>query len=183
MNARSKSVCGPCSVMGIGKIPCAMPGDMGPEGPASTVDGCVSQCEMEATANGLPCNTALDEPGVTPCRPTAAPPAMAPTATPDLQGVFGIKLRPDAPQYFAAPVAAPYGVREFTEAGAAAARAAGWPQDTALPPDAPVVVYGVAPHEGPTLPPSLKAVFGPPPPGMPGVPPPGYGMGTVPPPK
>lgn len=178
---KAKTMCGPCTVMGIGKIPCSAPGDLGPE-LGSTVDGCVSQCDMPSTAHGLPCDGGLGIPAVTPCRPTAAPPPLGPTPAPDIKA-YGIKASKDAPEYFAVPVNAPYGVKQFTESAAAGARAAGWPQDTALPPDSPVVIYGTAPFEGPTLSPQLKVMFGPPPPGIKGVPPPGYGMGTVPPPE
>jgi hypothetical protein len=39
-------------------------------------------------------------------------------------------------------VSAPYGVKQYTEAAAAGARAAGWPQGTSLSPDSPVVIFG-----------------------------------------
>merc|ERR1719482_730644 len=72
---------------------------------------------------------------------------------------------------------------QYTEASAVAAHSAGWPAPgNPLPPDAPVSIYGPPPFEGPTLPPTLPVMYGPAPPGIPGVPPPGYGYGTAPPP-
>jgi len=98
--------------------------------------------------------------------------------------VMRIHTSDDAPEYFAVPVNPPYGPKQYTEASEVAAQSAGWPAPGEdLPPDAPVVIYGTPPFEGPTLPPTLKVMYGPAPPGLPGVPPPGYGMGTAPPPE
>merc|ERR1719388_330729 len=75
----------------------------------------------------------------------------------------------------------PYGVKDFEDAARTAAQTAMWGPDTKQPPSAPVAIYGPPPFEGPTLPPTLPVMYGPAPPGIPGVPPPGYGYGTAPP--
>merc|ERR1740130_1965931 len=88
----------------------------------------------------------------------------------------------DAPTYYASIVTQPFGPEQYSEASAAAARAAGWPLGSAILPSSPVVVYGPPPLEGPTLPPGMRALYGPAPIGIPGVPLPGFGTGTAPPP-
>lgn len=176
-----RNMCGPCTVGGIGNIPCSAPGDLGPE-LGSTVDGCMSQCALQSNEHGLPCGFGLGIPAITHCKPTPAPPPLGPTPGPP--SAVGIKVDPaTAPEYVVVPVEAPYGVKQWTQSAAVGAHASGWPMGSALPPDAPVVVYGPPPLEGPTLPPQLKVMYGPPPPGIPGVPPPGYGAGTAPPPS
>jgi len=183
-NGKDKNVCGPCAVEGIGKIPPYAPGNEGPEGPGSTVNGCASMCDSPTTEFGMPCGGGVDPPvpAVTPCHPTAPPPP--PPMAPVPLEVMRIQTSDDAPEYFAVPVNAPYGPKQYTEASEVAAQTAGWPAPGEdLPPDAPVMIYGTPPFEGPTLPPTLKVMYGPAPPGLPGVPPPGYGMGTAPPPE
>jgi len=176
-----KSSCGPCKVTGIGKIPCATPGMLGPE-PGSTVGGCLSMCDAAVTEWGVPCDGGLGIPAVTDCHPVPLPPAPPPAPIP--LNILRIHTDKNAPEYYAADVPPPYGVKQYTMASEVAAMAAGWPAPgEELPPDAPVVIYGTPPFEGPTLPPTLKVMYGPPPPGIPGVPPPGYGMGTAPPPE
>eukprot|EP00397_Hematodinium_sp_SG-2012_P048435 GEMP01055484.1.p1 GENE.GEMP01055484.1~~GEMP01055484.1.p1 ORF type:complete len:332 (+),score=81.85 GEMP01055484.1:218-1213(+) len=177
---KSKSMCGPCNVMAVGTIPCAAPGMLGPEA-GSTVSGCVSMCDSPTTPFGIPCDGGLGIPAVTDCMPTKPPPL--PPLAPVPMDVLRITTTKNAPDYFAVPVMPPYGVEQYTESAAVGAQAAGWTPGNSLPPDSPVVIYGTAPFEGPTLPPTLKVMFGPPPPGIPGVPPPGYGMGTAPPPE
>jgi hypothetical protein len=176
-----KNICGPCKVEGIGVIPPYAQGNEGPEGPGSTVDGAVSMCAASETAYGIPCDDAIQSPGLTNCHPTAPPPP--PPLAPVPLDVLRVATNKDAPNYFAVPVPPPYGPMQYTEASAVGMHASGWGPQNALPPDAPVVIYGVPPFEGPTLPPTLKVMYGPPPPGIPGVPPPGYGMGTAPPPE
>jgi len=181
-NGKNKNVCGPCAVEGIGTIPPYTPGNEGPEGPGSTVNGCTSMCDSPSTEFGMPCGGAPDfVPAVTPCHPTPPPPP--PPMAPVPLEVMRIQTDKDAPEYFAVPVPPPYGPKQYTEASEVAGQAAGWPAPGEdLPPDAPVMIYGTPPFEGPTLPPTLKVMYGPAPPGLPGVPPPGYGMGTAPPP-
>mmetsp|Transcript_32998 Transcript_32998/g.72093 ORF Transcript_32998/g.72093 Transcript_32998/m.72093 type:complete len:343 (-) Transcript_32998:38-1066(-) len=161
----TKAVCGPCQVEGIGQIPCVTPGMMGPEDGSTAID-CTSQCDGAC-------------PGSPMCTITQPPPA--PPLEPWSMKTLGIVTAPNAPDYFAVPVPAPYGIRQYTEAAAVAAGSAGWPAGITLPPDAPVVIFGPPPFEGPTLPPALKMTLGPAPPGLPGIPPPGFGMGTIPP--
>lgn len=160
-----KAYCGPCSVMGIGKIPCSAPGVLGPD-PGSSVSLCLSMCDGECWCNGT-------------CRPTPLPPPVVPAPVP--MKILGIPTTDKAPQYFAVPVDPPYGIQQYHSASEVGARSAGWPDGTNLVPDTPISIYGGAPYDGPTLPPTLKVVFGPAPPGIPGVPPPGYGVGTAPP--
>jgi hypothetical protein len=98
---------------------------------------------------------------------------------------LGIPTNKDAPNYFAVPVQKPYGVEQYREAAKVAAKAAGWGDDVVLPPEAAVVPFGYPPVEGPTLPPNMKVLYGPPPEGIPGMPESGstpFGIGTVPPP-
>lgn len=178
---KDKSVCGPCKVDGIGTIPAFLPGNLGPEG-GSVVTASVSMCDSPVTDFNVPCDGGLGIPAVTNCHPTPPPPP--PPMAPLPMDFYRIQTDENAPHYYAVPVPPPYGPREYTEASAVAARAAGWPSPgAALPPDAPVMVYGPPPPEGPTLPPSMKMMYGPPPPGIPGIPPPGYGLGTAPPPE
>merc|ERR1719313_678279 len=80
-NGKDKNVCGPCAVEGIGTIPPYAPGNEGPEGPGSTVNGCASMCDAESTEFGIPCGGPPTFPAaVTPCHPTPPPPPppMAP---------------------------------------------------------------------------------------------------------
>lgn len=182
VDGKSKNYCGPCSIEGIGKIPPYAPGNEGPDGPGSTVNGCASMCDAPSTDYGIPCNFGPDIAGVSDCAPTVPPPP--PPKAPVPLDVLRIHTSDDAPEYFAVPVDPPYGPKQYTDASAVAAGAAGWPAPGEdLPPDAPVMIYGPPPFEGPTLPPTMKIMYGPAPPGLPGVPPPGYGMGTAPPPE
>jgi len=183
-NGAGKSICGPCSVGGIGEIPCLEIGQIGPEGPGSSATGCASSCSgfgMGSTDWGVPCGGPPWNlvPAVTPCFPVPAP-APPPKGTVPLP-VFKIHTSPDSPNYYATYVDKPYGLKQWTQAAEIAARTAGWAPGNSLPPDAAVVIYGPPPVEGPTLPPTLKVMYGPAPPGIPGVPPPGYGDGTAPP--
>jgi len=176
---QKKNICGACSVEGVGKIPPYSPGNLGPE-PGSTVVMSASQCDLDQDEFGVPCSNALGIPAVTQCQPP--PPPMGPTIGAVPLTDFGIKVDPGAPTYYASIVTPPFGPKEYNEASAAAARAAGWPIGSALLPSAPVVVYGPPPLGGPTLPPSMKALYGPGPPMVPGIPLPGFGVGTAPPP-
>lgn len=184
VDGKVKNICGPCMVVGIGKIPPYAPGNEGPEGFGSSVNGCASMCDNPTTDFGVPCDGGVPPAiaAVTNCHPTPPPPP--PPMAPVPLDVLRIHTNKNAPNYFAVPVNPPYGVKQYTEASMVAGYAAGWPAPgMPLPPDAPMVIYGTAPFEGPTLPPQLKVMYGPPPPGIPGVPPPGYGMGTAPPPE
>lgn len=176
----SKSICEPCMVAGVGKIPPYAPGNIGPEA-GSTVAGSVSQCDLMQTEHGVPCGGPLgDLPAVTQCQPLPLPPGPTSGALP-LQD-FGIKVDKGAPTYYASIVEPPFGPKQYEKASAAAARAAGWPLGSVILPSASVVVYGPPPLEGPTLPPGMRPLYGPAPPGIPGVPLPGFGVGTAPPP-
>mmetsp|Transcript_127342 Transcript_127342/g.220732 ORF Transcript_127342/g.220732 Transcript_127342/m.220732 type:complete len:355 (+) Transcript_127342:100-1164(+) len=175
-----KTICGPCVVDGVGTIPPYGMGNLGPE-PGSQVHGSASMCETNANSYGVPCGGPNNVAAVTNCRPTPLPPF--PTAGAGPPENFGIKVDANSPQWFASFVPAPFDLPAYSEAAAAAARAAGWPAGSVLPPDAPVLVFGPPPLQGPTLPPGLKAMYGPNPIGIPGLPPPGYGVGTVPPPE
>lgn len=177
-SGQAKNICGPCMIAGVGKIPPYSPGNVGPE-PGSSVSVSASQCDLSQTEFGVPCDNALGIPAVTQCQPL--PPPAGPTAGALPLQDFGIKVNKDAPPYYASIVVPPFGPKEYNEASAAAARAAGWPLGTALLPSAPVVVYGPPPLEGPTLPPGMRALYGPGPPGIPGIPLPGFGTGTAPP--
>lgn len=177
-SGQSKSICGPCMIAGVGKIPPYQPGNVGPEA-GSTVATSSSQCDVAQTEFGVPCDPVLGIPAVTQCQP--APPPPAATAGPLPLQDFGIKIDKDAPTYYASIVTPPFGPKEYEVASAAAARAAGWPLGSVILPSAPVVVYGPPPLEGPTLPPGMKALYGPAPPGIPGIPLPGFGVGTAPP--
>lgn len=176
----AKNICGPCMIAGVGKIPPYAPGNLGPE-PGSTVSVSSSQCDLSQTDLGVPCDPVLGIPAVTQCQPLPLPPGPTSGALP-LQD-FGIKVNKDAPTYYASIVEPPFGPKQYEVASAAAARAAGWPLGTALVPSSPVVVFGPPPLEGPTLPPSMNALYGPAPPGIPGLPMPGFGVGTAPPPS
>lgn len=175
-----KSMCGPCQVEGVGKIQAYQWGNPGPEDGSTATLG-VSMCDIGTTEFGMPCDNVLGIAAVTNCHPTPVP--VLPPMGPVPLDAMRIPTTKDAPDYYAVPVMPPYGVKQYTEASNTAAAAAGWrTPGEPLPPDAPVVIWGPAPFEGPTLPPTLKVMYGPPPPGIPGVPPPGYGYGTVPPP-
>lgn len=158
--------CGPCTVMGVGTIPCLPAAAVGPGG--SAVIQCLSQCDD---------NCPPMFPG---CTPTDAPPPIpnGPVSLKDLKLVTS----EGAPDYIAVKVMAPYDQHEFTEAARLGAWAAGWGPDTKLPPSAPVAIYGPPPIEGPNLPENMPVLYAPAPPGLVGVPPPGYGYGTAPPP-
>jgi len=134
---QTKTMCGPCSVDGIGKIPPYTPGQLGPEY-RSSVNGCASQCDLALTEYGIPCDPALGITAVTPCRPTP-PPEMMVTPVPSLK-VLGLKTQKFAPDYWAVAVPPPYGADQFKIAAAAGARAAGWKIGSHLPPDAPLSV-------------------------------------------
>lgn len=164
----TKSHCGPCTVGGIGKIPCLNIGEVGPEGLGSETSLCLSQCDDDCW-------------GPTNCRPTEVPPPVIPKVVP--LDAMNIHTSKGAPKYYAMPVDPPYGAEQYYKAAQVAARTAGWPIDAKMPPQAPIVIYGPPPYEGPTLPPSMPVMYGPAPPGIPGVPPPGYGFGTAPPKK
>jgi len=174
----SKNICGPCMIDGVGKIPPYAPGNIGPEA-GSTVGGCNSMCDLSQTDLGVPCDPVLGIPAVTQCQPLPLPPGPTMGALP--LSDFGIKTDENAPPYFASVVTPPFGPKEYQTASAAAARAAGWPLGTAILPSAPVIVFGPPPLEGPTLPPSMRALYGPAPPGIPNLPLPGFGVGTAPP--
>lgn len=173
---RKKSICGACFVVGIGKIPPYAPGNLGPE-PGSTIVESSSQCDLAQDENGIPCDPAMGIAAVTQCQPAPLP--LGPTAGALPLQDLGMKVQQGAPMYYASVVTPPFGPKEYNEASAAAARAAGWPEATVLLPSAPVVVYGPPPLEGPTLPPTMVAHYGPAPPGIPGIPPPGFGVGTA----
>lgn len=175
-----KNICGPCEVAGVGKIPPYQTGQLGPEA-GSTIVVAASQCDLALTSDGVPCDPALGIPAVTQCQPLPLPPGPTSGALP-LQD-FGITVNKDAPTYYASIVEPPFGPKEYSKASAAAARAAGWPLGSVILPSAPVVVYGPPPTEGPTLPPEMRALYGPAPYGIPGVPMPGFGIGTAPPPQ
>jgi len=163
---------------GVGKIPPYAPGNIGPEA-GSTIATSASQCDLSQTDLGVPCDPVLGIPAVTQCQPLPLPPGPTSGALP-LQD-FGIKLDKGAPTYYASIVEPPFGPAQYEKASAAAARAAGWPLGSAILPSSSVVVYGPPPLEGPTLPPGMRALYGPGPPGIPGLPLPGFGVGTAPP--
>lgn len=162
------ATCGPCSVAGIGTIPCVTIGMPGPV-PGTVSQLCASQCDEQ-------CDPML--PGCS--NPTAPPPAPVPQAWSPKD--FKIAVDDDAPTYYVTKVMPPYGRKQYEAAARLGAQSAMWGPDTKQPPSAPVSIYGSPPLEGPTLPPDLPVMYGPAPPGMPGVPPPGYGYGTAPPP-
>lgn len=174
----SKSICGPCMIAGVGKIPPYSPGNIGPEA-GSTIATSASQCDMSLTDDGVPCDPVLGIPAVTQCQPLPLPPGPTAGALP-LQD-FGVKIDKDAPTYYASIVVPPFGPKQYEAASAAAMRAAGWPYGSSVLPSSPVVVYGPPPLEGPTLPPSMRALYGPAPPGIANIPLPGFGVGTMPP--
>jgi len=164
------TACGPCSVGGIGTVPCVTAGMPGPA-PGSLSILCASQCD-----EAMSCDPML--PGCS--NPTSPPPPPAPMAwTPE---DFKIKMDKDAPDYIVTKVMPPYDVKSFENAARLGAQAALWGPDTKQAPTAPLAIFGSPPVEGPPLPPELPVLYGPAPPGMPGVPPPGYGFGTAPPP-
>lgn len=176
-----RSMCGPCFLDGTGKIPRYPPSGAGPE-KGSIVTGSMSMCDEAADKYGLPCDPVNSVPPTTKCRPTPAPVLPGGYPLPVPLASLGVRTSEGAPEYVAVPVAAPYGVKEYTDAANAGARVAGWPVGSFLPPTAKVAMYGSAPFEGPYLPRGIGAVYQPPPPGilgideMPGV------IGTAPPP-
>lgn len=154
-----KTMCGPCVVVGLGTVPCAAPGDLGPEA-GSTVDGCVSQCELVSDKDGVPCDPVLGLPATTMCRPTPLPiPLVVPV---DLKKDLGVKLAPNAPNYHAVPVPPPYDEKAYKQAAEVAAWAGAFPEGTVIPPTAGIVVSGPPPFEGPALPPQLQTLVAPP---------------------
>eukprot|EP00392_Amoebophrya_sp_AT5.2_P011953 g12043.t1 len=174
-SGKTKSMCGPCNVGGIGKVACYGAEYPGPEAGSSVID-CVSQCDLESTANGIPCGGGV--PGVTPCFVTPAPPEPIPVTGVE---AYGVKPLDGAPEYFAATVPAPFSPAEFKAAAKAAAKAAGWYPDTKLPPETPVMVWGGAPENSTGLPMEVSPYWGPAPPGLPDMPLPGTGfMGVLP---
>jgi len=162
-----KTFCGPCSVAGVGTVPCAPGGAIGMSGLPVTM--CMSQCDD-------PCPPML--PGCDTNTPPPPPLLHGPSSLDSLK----IQMNKDAPDYIAIKVLPPYDLKEYESAARIAAQVALWGPNTKQVPSAPLSICGVPPPEGPTLPPGMPVMFGPPPPGMPGVPPPGYGFGTVPPP-
>mmetsp|Transcript_26399 Transcript_26399/g.83620 ORF Transcript_26399/g.83620 Transcript_26399/m.83620 type:complete len:360 (+) Transcript_26399:104-1183(+) len=159
---RRRTMCGPCAVPGIGSIPPYAQGNIGPE-PGSRVEACRSQCADSMTEYGVPCGGGV--PAVTNCRPTAEPKALLPVPLASL----GFRVLQGAPHYIAVKVRPPYGPEQYFEASEVAARAAGWPVGSVLPPDAAVSVYAPPPPEGPALPPGMKTLSVPPPPGIVGL--------------
>jgi len=176
---KKKTLCGPCQVDGVGKIPPYSTGQLGPEAGSTVVVG-ASMCDLAST-NGMPCDEALGIPAVTQCQPGAPP--LGPTVGAAPLANFGIKVDKDAPMYYASLVPKPFGPKEYYAASSAAMRAAGWPMGSATLPSAKVVVFGPPPLQGPTLPPGLGAMYGPAPVGIPNIPFPGMGAGTAPPPE
>lgn len=205
-----KSVCGPCEVNGVGTIQPSSVGSEGPE-PGSVVEETASQCpppeeppeeeelgeeaveghdnSTNASGNSLsnfgyarrgqPC----EAPNLYDC-PEAANAQGPQLPSPVPLQVLGLETAPGAPQYVAVPVPPPFGEQEYTEASAVAARAAGWPVGSVLPPSAAVAIYGTPPMQGPLLPSDMHVIFEPPPPGILGMPAtPGPSFGTVPPPE
>jgi len=168
-HGKLKSVCGPCSMEGVGRIPSVSTGMVGPEGPGSLAVMCFSQCEDDCPQPMLPG-----------CTPTAAPAPFPPTPQPP--ETLNLHFSDDAPDYVTVLVPKPYGKHEWEMAARAGAQTALWGPDTVQPPSAPISIYGPPPPEGPTLPPGMPVMFGPAPPGLVGAPPPGYGYGTQPPP-
>jgi len=163
-----KSHCGPCHVLGIGNIPVYTKNSMGPE-LGSKVNVCFSQCQESATKYGIPCN--VGTPAVNPCPPKPiSKKLVAKFLKPEPIWTLALHTLPSAPQYFAVRVPKPYGLKEYLEAAEVAARAAGWPVGTKLPPDVALNVFGAPPPEGPTLPPKMKIQFAQPPPGIKGMP-------------
>lgn len=149
-----RTMCGPCLVEGTGEVPRYLPGGAGPE-PGSRVVASYSQCE-EAAA-------------VTPCPPTPPPTLPGGLPAPVKLSDLGLSAAPGAPDYVAVPVEAPYGLAAYRRAAAAAARVAGWPKGSALPPSTAVALYAPPPKEGPTLPPGMQVVYVRPPPGLRGL--------------
>lgn len=195
-----KASCGPCEVNGVGVI---LPTNVGSEGPekGSTVVKTSMQCipleppvpdDMSAPADagtqqnlngyaapGQPCQG----PNLFDC-PQAhmAQAPVEPFSVPLKE--IGLEEAPGGPQYVAVAVLPPFGPKEYEEAAAVAARKAGWPVGTALPPDAAVTIYGPPPKGGPLLPPSMKILYEAPPPGIFGMPEKaGVTTATIPPPE
>merc|ERR1719468_51412 len=159
-----KSHCGPCEVLGIGTVPVPTPNGLGPELGSKGVIA-LSQCAASATKYGIPCDAMT--PAVNPCppRPKTKKPVVKPLK-PEPIWTLALHTLPSAPNYIAVRVPKPYGFKEYLDAAEVAARAAGWPVGTKLPPDVPVSVFGAPPLEGPTLPPTMKIEFAQPPPGI-----------------
>jgi len=175
-----KTMCGPCRVVGAGEVAPYAPGDTGPE-PGSRVEESYSQCLDESNEYGIPCDSINGIPAVTPCKPTPAPTMPGGVPPPVTLESLGLSRMPGAPEYVAVPVAAPYDKAAYTESATSAARIAGWPVGSLLPPSTAVGVLGPPPFEGPTLPPDMKFEYINAPPGLVGLPPatlmpPGFAM-------
>lgn len=163
---KKKNLCGPCNVPGTGIVPPYTPGGPGPED-GSEVIRSWSQCQVAADSNGIPCDPTLGIPAVNPCRPTPPPTLPGGLPPPVPLEKMGFSVQPGAPNYIGVPVAAPYDENAFLRAAAAAARVAGWPAGSLLPPSVPVNVVGLPPAQGPKLPSSMAVKFMPaPPPGL-----------------
>eukprot|EP00933_Yihiella_yeosuensis_P059120 TRINITY_DN6004_c0_g1_i1.p1 TRINITY_DN6004_c0_g1~~TRINITY_DN6004_c0_g1_i1.p1 ORF type:complete len:988 (+),score=190.01 TRINITY_DN6004_c0_g1_i1:193-2964(+) len=118
-----KTMCGPCLVNGIGTVDPYIGGTIGPE-PGTLVDACFSQCQDAELGLDKPCfDPAVDCPDrknvIDPSKPQLVP-------LEGLQGVGDINYTLDAPKYWAAKVPAPYGRKQYEDAGKVAAEAAGW---------------------------------------------------------
>jgi len=125
-----RSICGPCLVPAIGKVPLYTPGNEGPE-PGSRVEASSSQCE--------------------PPPPTKSGSTNASNATETLRPVplesLGLHTVQGSPHYVAVRVPEPYGPKEYQKASEAAAAAAGWPSGAAVPPDAAFAIFGPDPED------------------------------------
>ncbi|CAD7960205.1 unnamed protein product [Amoebophrya sp. A120] len=175
LNGQTESTCGPCEVGGVGTVSCYGAGNPGPEAGSKVLD-CVSKCDEQTSEYGIPCGGGV--PAVTPCFVTPAPPDEIAVTGVD---AYKVQAEEGAPEYFAAQVPAPFGAAEFAAASKAAAKAAGWYPDTKLPPETPVMVWGGPPENSTGLPHEVAPMWGPAPPGIPGVPAPGTGfMGVLP---
>jgi len=126
---QTKSICGPCIINGVGKIPPYVNGNLGPEPGSSVVVGS-SMCDLSQTDMGTPCDPALGIPAVTQCQPAPLPPGPTAGALPLKD--FGIVVNKDAPMYFGSYVEPPFGPKDYAKASSAAMRAAGWPYGSSI---------------------------------------------------
>eukprot|EP00931_Biecheleriopsis_adriatica_P093410 TRINITY_DN67163_c0_g1_i1.p1 TRINITY_DN67163_c0_g1~~TRINITY_DN67163_c0_g1_i1.p1 ORF type:complete len:373 (-),score=76.14 TRINITY_DN67163_c0_g1_i1:36-1154(-) len=155
-----RTMCGPCKVDGYGVVGRSAPGSLGPE-PGSLVESSFSQCEDEMS--GMASRPCFDPAGC----PTALPP-MPPGKgdEPVVMSEFsrlGLNTTVDAPKYYGAPVAPPYGKEEFEKASKAAAEAAGWK------PSGDFKNYDLAfvePEQGPKIPSGISSKSARPLPGL-----------------